>query len=90
MNTLKGHDSSGALNIMAGLAESYWNSSQISKALELQTNLLTVATQRLGPYDPKALQAMDNLGRTCWLCDMISKAETMRKWSLEGLTGIVG
>ncbi|KKZ64978.1 hypothetical protein EMCG_09123 [[Emmonsia] crescens] len=85
-----GQDSFEAFDVMADLARSYWNSSQLPKALHAQTTLLSLTEQKLGPHDPRTLQAMDSLGSTLWLCGKTSKADELGKRSLEGLTNIVG
>ncbi|PGH16459.1 hypothetical protein AJ79_01790 [Helicocarpus griseus UAMH5409] len=85
-----GQDSFETFDVMADLARSYWNSSQLQKALNVQTTLLSLIDQKLGPHDPRTLQAMDRLGSTLWLCGMISKADELGKQSFEGLTRIVG
>ncbi|PGH02524.1 hypothetical protein AJ80_08835 [Polytolypa hystricis UAMH7299] len=87
---LQHRDSSQDFDIMANLARSYWNSSQIPKAMKLQSTLLDVLNKKLGPHDPRTLQAMDNLGRTCWLCGRISEADKLGKQAFDGLSKIVG
>ncbi|KAJ5984238.1 hypothetical protein N7481_006337 [Penicillium waksmanii] len=85
-----GEDSNEILEIMAELSESYWNSSDLQKALKIQEILLKRCEQRLGSCDPRTLQAMDTLGRTKWLCGAISEARGLGKQAYELSTKVLG
>ncbi|KAK5807088.1 hypothetical protein VI817_001346 [Penicillium citrinum] len=85
-----GEDSEEILEVMAGLSESYWNSSDLKKALKIQEILLKSCEQRLGSCDPRTLQTMNALGRTKWLCGSISEAHKLGKQAYELSTKVLG
>lgn len=85
-----GKDCNEVLEIMSSLSQSYWNASEIQKALKIQTMLLDLCNDKLGPFDPKTLQAMDMLGRTRWLCGSISEANELGKQAYESSIKILG
>lgn len=85
-----GIDDCITLDAMAELAQTYWNSSQLLKAMSVQKTVLSISFKRLGPYDPRTLTAMDSLGRTFWLIGDRPKAASLGKESMEGLRKILG
>ena len=85
-----GQESDEVLSIMACLSHSYWNASNLQKALKIQTVLLKICDERLGPCDPRSLQAMDFLGRTQWLCGSMSEAHRLGKQAYELSTKVLG
>lgn len=62
-----GVDDCVTLDAMAELAQTYWNSSQLLKALGIQETVLSTSLEKLGSCDARILKAMESLGRTCWL-----------------------
>ena len=85
-----GDGSDEMLDIMAGLSMSYWNSSNLQKALKIQEMLLKICDERLGSCDPRTLQAMDTLGRTKWLCGSISESNRLGKQAYELSSQVLG
>lgn len=64
--------------------------SDLQKALKIQEILLKRSEQCLGLCDLCTLQVMDTLGRTKWLCGLISEAVSLRKQAYELLTKVLG
>lgn len=85
-----GQDNCVTIDAMGDLAQTYWNSSQPLKALDLQKSAMSLCLKRLGPHDPRTLKAMDSLGRTLWLIGKRPEAARLGKESMEGLRKVLG
>lgn len=87
---LLGPDHKRSRQVALALSGIYWQMSQSTEAIKLQTSVLNTCRASLGIHHPETFRVMGQLGRTRWLQGQYTVARKLQEQALEGLQKALG